>query len=178
MVFQLVPSGAGWAENVIYIFNWPNGSINPYGLTQDSLGNLYGVASGVDGDGSFTSFIVFKLSPSNGGWVFSVPYRSPTYTGLGTMGTSGLATDAAGNWYLAITDYCSGQPPSGCDGTDTSWGLVVMGSPGGNFSNLWYSHGVDFRPSGVPAIDASGNLYGTTSSCGANNNGTVWKVTH
>jgi uncharacterized repeat protein (TIGR03803 family) len=179
VVFQLVPSGAFWTENVIHAFDYRDGSWLPYDLIQDSLGNLYGVASGIPDQYRSRWFIIFKLSPSNGSWVFSELYQSQTWTPYAADGTSGLAIDAAGNLYLAITNYCNGHIQE-CseDGIDTSWGLVVMISPDGNSSNLWYSHGVDFSPYGPLAVDANGNVYGATSDCGQYGQGTIWKVTH
>ena len=177
VVFQLAPSGDSWTRKVIYDFNG-KGSDGPNHLVQDSQGNFYGVANREDQYGDGYAFTVFKLSPSNGGWVFSQLYQSQGWMVRSYPGTSGLAIDAAGNLYLAITDYCSGREGS-CsgDGIDGSWGLVVMVSPDGNASNLWYSHGVDFSVSGPLAVDANGSVYGTTSDCGANNAGTVWKAT-
>jgi hypothetical protein len=71
-VFQLVPSPAGWTENILYDFQ--NGSYgqNPVGgLILDSLGNLYGATpfgQGQDG----LSPIVLELTPSGGRWTFSM----------------------------------------------------------------------------------------------------------
>ena len=62
-------------------------------------------------------------------------------------------------------------------GDDPWWGAVMIGSSGG-FSSLWYSDNVAFTPNGPVAVDASGNVYGTTLDCGQNGLGTIWKVRH
>jgi len=66
-VFELTPSGNGaWSVSTVYGFSGP-GLANSYRtLTMDRAGYLYGTDSmgGAHGQGS-----VFKLTPSNGGWI-------------------------------------------------------------------------------------------------------------
>jgi uncharacterized repeat protein (TIGR03803 family) len=111
VVFQLVPSGGSWTENVIYSFTGEKDGYYPGSLFQDSFGNLYGVAyygGSVD---------VFMLSPSHGGWVFGVTlYTGSAYGANWT--NSDLAADVAGDLYWAggATDYASGRRSSPADG--------------------------------------------------------------
>jgi uncharacterized repeat protein (TIGR03803 family) len=159
VVFQLVPSGGGWTESLIYTFMGErNDGYGPTSLVRDSFGNLYGVSLGY-----YDYLIIFMLSPSNGSWVFNALYQSPQ----GSTLSSDLATDTVGNVYFA-----NGRHAYSGD----NWGEVIMRPPGGNFSNLWYSSGVAFSPVGPLAIDVNGNVYGTTRDCGASDRGTVWMV--
>ena len=121
---------------------------------------------------------VFMLSPSNGSWVFSVPYWSGGYCRIGPMmETSGLAIDPAGNMYLALANLCNSYP-STCNGHgDSAFGAVIMQPAGGNVSDDWYRPRIQFTPAGPLAVCASGNVYGTTGDCGQYGYGTVWKVT-
>jgi uncharacterized repeat protein (TIGR03803 family) len=69
-VFQLSPSGDGGRYSLLYSFQSGTGfGLGPTGaLTMDAAGSLYGTtyADGAHGAGS-----VFKLTPSNGGWVYT-----------------------------------------------------------------------------------------------------------
>jgi uncharacterized repeat protein (TIGR03803 family) len=174
VVFQLVrpSSGNAWTENVIYTFTVGNNDVGSYSLVQDSFGNLYGLGNGYTGQGNVV--VVFMLSPSNGSWVFSMVYTAPGGYHPPYQ-TSDLAIDAAGILYLAIGHLQ--EPGSPVDGSDPYWGAVMIGTSGG-FSNLWYSDNVDFIPTGPLAVDAGGNVYGTTMFCGQNNAGTIWRVRH
>ena len=72
-VFQLVPSpGGGWTENILYSFTGGSDGANPLGgLVIDGSGNVYGTAWG---GGIYGCGVVFQLSPSQGGWTYSVLY--------------------------------------------------------------------------------------------------------
>src|SRR5271165_5548124 len=160
--FQLVPSGGGWEESII---NGTSGT-----LAKDTDGNLYGLTVAYDNGPQAE---VFMLSPSSGSWEFSVLYESPPTLG-GGYNLSGPAIDAAGNVYVGIGYYFYDP-----NGYGTAWGEVMMRPPGGNFSNLWFSglYGyVQFPTAGPLALDASSNVYGTTSNCGKYDHGTLWKV--
>jgi len=96
-VFQLSPSGDGWAYSLLFSFQSGTGfGLGPTGaLTMDAAGNLYGTtyADGADGAGS-----VFKLAPSSNGWVYTSLHD---FTGGGDGGTpnGGVVFDANGNLY-------------------------------------------------------------------------------
>jgi hypothetical protein len=174
VVFQLVRSGSGWTENTIYSFTNGNDGAQPQTLAQDSLGNLYGISVGYGFSGGFGGYyaVIFMLSPSSGDWVFSVLYQSPAEPDEYFVGISSLLIDGTGNVYVALgwNNFYE---------ENLDWGAVMMRPPSGAFSNLWYSGlNVKFAPSPGDslAIDAKGNVYGTTSVCGKNGYGTVWKV--
>ena len=166
-VFQLVPSGSGWTENVLANFRGDDdiGGSPQAGLIIDQGGNLYGatsIASAFDG-------VVFELSPSGGGWQFTVLHRFTVGNQSGVVGN--LVFDSQGNLYGATWG----------DGVGLN-GMLFKLTPTGDGWNLTDLHDFLYRddggqPSGDLAIDASGNIYGTTENGGHGNFGTVWKYT-
>jgi uncharacterized repeat protein (TIGR03803 family) len=169
-VYRLTHSGSGWTYSMLYAFQ--SSSPDPYfpvgGLVFDQAGDLYGTtqSGGTGGGGT-----VFELSPSGGGWNFSVLY---SFTGQnGPLNT--LAMDAAGNLYGAT--YADGAFGHGTvfklTNNNGSWSYTDLhdftnGSDGGN-------------PIGSVSLDASGNLYGTASQGGigqcSGGCGVVWEIT-
>jgi uncharacterized repeat protein (TIGR03803 family) len=160
------------AESVKTVFSFPaDGSkgISANGpLVQDKAGNLYGTTV----LGASTTFpgTIFKLSQGSGGvWTETVLYSFQSFND-GFEPLSGLLMDSAGNLYGTTRFGGSGTnpscPPSGC-------GVVFELSPGAN--GAWaYSviYNFDFtdgaNPTGVLAIGAAGELYGTTQNGGPN----------
>jgi uncharacterized repeat protein (TIGR03803 family) len=176
VVYELSPSGSGWAETILFDFHNRdvNGCIPIGGLLRDQAGNLYGTTlyCGTTNNGT-----VFELSPSNGGWTFRVLYS----LGLGAAGGGGgpegsLVMDASGNLYG--TAYSSGAFGYGSvfkltHNNDDSW----------TYTDLYnFSGGSDgANPEGGPILDANGNLYGTTLNGGSSGVyctacGVVWKI--
>jgi uncharacterized repeat protein (TIGR03803 family) len=109
-VFELTPGGANWNYN--FAFNLPSLGIQGSGgpsdtLLQDAAGNLYGTtfSEGTHGYGS-----VFKLTPSNGNWIYTDLYD---FTGGsdGAHPAGGVVMDAAGN--LFGTTSAAGGPGKG-----------------------------------------------------------------
>lgn len=97
--FELIPENGGWAFHLLYSFNSPNNGqvvMGPVGsLIMDAAGNLYGTTIG---DGANGHGAVFKLSPSNGTWLYTSLHD---FTG-GTDGAypySNLAFDSNGDLY-------------------------------------------------------------------------------
>ena len=135
------------------------------GLLQDASGNLYGTtfAGGTNGYGT-----VFKVTPAG---VETVLYSFSGGTD-GQYPQAGLIQDASGNLYG--TTY-------GIDlyGGTNSNGTVFKVTPSGVGTVLYsFGTGTDGNyPYAGLIQDASGNLYGTTTGGGANNKGTVFKVT-
>jgi uncharacterized repeat protein (TIGR03803 family) len=69
-VYELSPSAQGWTMTILYSFTGGYGG--PYNkLTFDAKGNLYGATNG---EGANGFGLVFKLTPSHGGWTFTDLY--------------------------------------------------------------------------------------------------------
>ena len=164
VAYQLVPSGSGWSQNVLHSFQGSGDGIAPFGgLISDSAGNLYGTTA-IGGTRNLGT--VFELSPSGGGWNYSLLY---SFTDQGTPQAT-LAMDAAGNLYG--TTYGS---------ADGEYGTVFKLSPssgGWTYTTLHtFTGGHDgAHPWGSVALDAAGNLYGTTPEGGAYGAGVVWEI--
>ncbi len=189
-VFMLTPSNGQWTETVLYTFcpvaGCADGSQPGAGLIWDAAGNLYGTTNG---GGIFGKGTVFKLSPNGSGkWTETVLHSFGSGTdGNGQPdGISGLVFDNSGNLYGATVDggnggICNG---AGCgtafelspnrDGTWTESVIYNFCSATGN------SCPDGAYPMGDLALDAAGNLYGTTYSGGGDTmlGGTVFQLTH
>jgi uncharacterized repeat protein (TIGR03803 family) len=189
VVFQLVPSGAGWRENVIYAFTgsyWDGW--DPSGLIQDSQGNLLGVdvcyAQWVGGNCSsyenWVAGVIFGLRRSGGGWEFGqihtwqeseCPSDGP-WTINGGVTYNALTFDPAGNLWAAGGGSYVGECGDNCyvhigcgEILNVETGMPVISGFIDIFGNI--------------ASDANGNLYGTTSTCGfgtqQRNTGMIWQ---
>jgi hypothetical protein len=174
LVFQLVPSGGGWTENVLYTFTDNSDGYSTGRLLQNGRGDLYGTSYCLNPScqrpPSNGYGLIYQLSPSGDGWAFSVIYSSARDCAYHSNVIVALTIDAAGQLYAAEggADPCGGR--SGCSGTQPAstyyCGNIVQvgrGEPlvSGNadiFGNL--------------ASDAKGNLYGTTNACSF---GTIWR---
>ncbi len=171
-VYELMPSGSGWTETVLHSFQSATEGSDPYaGLIFDTAGNLYGTAysGGLGGyDGS-----VFELSPSSGGWNFSVLHLFDFSKGEGVAPLAGVTMDASGNLWgttLGGGGYVDG----------TVYKLTY-------FNGYWtystvYNFGNDGNsPFGGVTFDSKGNAYGTAiaGGKGACNGGcgVVWEIT-
>jgi uncharacterized repeat protein (TIGR03803 family) len=163
-VVQLVNSPSGWTETDLHSFTDGSDGGFPYaGLIFDDAGNLYGATwyGGSGGGGA-----VFELTPSDGGWTFTVIH---SFTGAGPWAS--LTMDAAGNLYgTTVGDGAYGNgsvfklTQSNGSWTYTSLHDFTGGGDGtGPVSNVTF--------------DSSGNLYGTTSEGGTDGNGVVWEIT-
>jgi uncharacterized repeat protein (TIGR03803 family) len=167
---------AAQTETVLYSFSDVNGGTEPFaGLVSDAAGNFYGTtfAGGLYGQG-----MVFELSPAAGGtWTERVLYSfNPPNHVDGTNPGASLVLDAAGNLY-GTTEY------GGLHGGGVVFELKPRGN--GNWSETVLRHFNPFDVGGYrPAtgagviLDKAGNLYGTTSTGGAHNTGTVFELTN
>jgi len=168
-IFQLTPAGSGWVEHVLYTFQKGSDGTAPYaGLTFDPSGNLYGTTStgGTGGGGT-----VFKLTPSNGSWTYSLVY---SFTGradfnCGPWGT--LVMDGAGNLYG--TTVCDGANRAG-----NVWELTPSEN-GWTYTSLHDFTGGSDGAEGYCKVsfDPEGNLYGTTFRGGSDDVGVIWEIT-
>jgi uncharacterized repeat protein (TIGR03803 family) len=161
VVFKVDPSGN---ETVLHNFTGGSDGVNPSGgLTLDPAGNLYGTASQ---GGNFNAGILFKLTPAGKEIILH------TFTG-GNDGkypsSTSVLIDANKNIY-GVTQ----------EGGTTGHGNVYKLTNTGQFITLYSFAGGTAdgcNVLGTPFRDKSGNIYGITSSCGANGLGTVWRLT-
>ena len=168
-VYQLTSAGNSWTQSVIFSFTGSTTGGQPQStLLMDPAGNLYGTTTYYGPDGGGT---VFELTPSNGGWSFSLIASFNCFVPVG------VTMDSAGNLY----GVCGGGGAYG-DG----WVFKLTHSNG-----TWLVHDLhDFSgsdgatPYAPVTLDARGNIYGTTIAGGAvgtcyNNQGcgVVWEIT-
>ena len=167
-VYELKPSGAGWAENVLHAFQGGNdGQLPVSGLVFDQSGNLYGSTLCA---GSGNGGTVYELTPNpSGNWAYAVLYSFNGTCGGGPYGS--LVMDARGN--LLGTTHTDGA---------YSFGNVFKLTPsngGWTYNSLYdFTGGSDGAyPVGGVVFDANGDLYGTTVEGGAYGYGVVFEIT-
>jgi len=166
-VYELSPSGGAWTETTLYTFTGGADGANPIGTVAiDAQGNLFGTTPR-GGTGSGT---VWELAPSNGDWNFTVLQAIPGPVGnLGPYTTP--TVDAAGNVYGT----------SRFTGSNHIGEVFQLSPAGGGYTYTSYAfNGTDgYAPYSPVTLDASGNLYGTTSGGGMNSCdcGVVWEIT-
>jgi uncharacterized repeat protein (TIGR03803 family) len=154
----------GKKETVLYSFKGePDGESPIGGLVKDDSGKFYGTT--VAG-GAFDSGTIFRMTGKKETVLHSFK-GAPD--GVGPSGT--LLRDAAGNFY--------GTTSTG--GANSVGGTVFKMDTNGNETVL-YSFCSEVNcadgeyPQGALVMDASGNLYGTTTSGGNTGAGTVFKL--
>jgi uncharacterized repeat protein (TIGR03803 family) len=172
VVFELDPAGH---ETVLYRFNRKgqgNGPAPNGDLIQDAAGNFYGTTFwGGSQAGICKGYgpcgLVFKLDPNNNETVLY------TFVGQadGFNPVGGLVMDSAGNLYG--TTRHGGVFSNTCG---VGCGVVFKLDPSGKETVLYsFTGGADgFWPYAGLTMDASGNLYGTTSRGGNNNDCLVY----
>src|SRR5258708_6020007 len=162
-IYELSPSSSGWTKTVLYSFTGlTDGDVPVPSLIFDAAGNLYGatIAGGIYDEG-----VIFKLSPSSGGWNETVLYAfEGRATGFFPIGA--LALDSAGRLY-GMTYF--GGPSSICSASGC--GTIFQLSPPTTGTVWTYKrvHAFDYYDGGQPTeannlvFDAAGNLFGCTS---------------
>jgi uncharacterized repeat protein (TIGR03803 family) len=96
LVFELSPnSTGGWGETEVDLFGGSDGALPQAGFVADGAGNFYSTTSL---GGPSNCGVVFKLTPTSGGFSVSTTY---TFTCLADGGypTGDLVLDASGNLY-------------------------------------------------------------------------------
>ena len=169
-VFGLTRSGASWTKSILYSFQGGGDGAWPYaGVIVDNAGNLYGTTgAGGAADckyGGPNCGTIFQLTPSGSGWTEKIIYNFHDGTDGGSP--SSLIFDGSGNLYGTICGGLSG-------------GAIFMLAPaGGNwtFRVLYKLTETSCGFLGGLTLDTAGNLYGATSSGGAYDRGTIYKLT-
>jgi uncharacterized repeat protein (TIGR03803 family) len=182
VAFILTPPAPGtttWTESVIARFY---GFAEPSALVAGPQSGLYGTQYGGGGSGCNTGCgLVFQLRPPPPGqklWRFATLY---TFRGPpdGGVGGNALIADGSGGFYGTTNQGGTGScGPFGC-------GVAFELSPPPPGKTAWtekvlYSFGATVKdgqfPVGQLVSDASGNLYGMTSTGGAFGKGTVFEL--
>jgi uncharacterized repeat protein (TIGR03803 family) len=168
-------------ESVLFTFGGKNGAIPQSKLIYTPSGEILGTAN-IGGSNALPCpnpngcGVVFKLgAPDNNG---NRNYRViHTFNGGASDGESplgNLVLDSAGNLY-GVTEYGGSLIGSYGGGTvyklspsASGWSETVLHIFGASGDGYWPLSGL--------TADRAGNLYGTTSVGGANNNGTVYEL--
>jgi uncharacterized repeat protein (TIGR03803 family) len=173
IIFELTPAGNGaWTEQTLYLFaGYPtDGAQSEAGLILDPSGNLYGTTS-IGGSGNCVlknNLIIgcgtaFELTLQNGAWRETILHSFLGGTQDGQTPAASLVLDQSGNLFGTTIFGGSGYTQSGPSGT--VFELSPAAGGGWNESLLFEfpdANGQD-APLGSLIIDASGNLYSTTS---------------
>ena len=168
LAFTMVSGAGAQTETILHSFTAGADGGEPIGgLISDTEGNLYG-ATEIGGENSAGA--IYEMTPSTSGtWTETVLYSFSFTSNQGIIPSSGLVFDKQGNLY--------GVAEGGTSGAGVIYGL----SPGLN--GVWtetaiynFSNGTDGSSGFLAglAVDASGNLYGTTQNGGAYGYGTVF----
>jgi len=164
-IFELTRGESGWTKTTLHTFaDSGDGAWPEFTPIMDAAGNLYGTTGGFSNPGT-----VWEMSPSNGGWTFTVLY---TFSTPASGPFSGLAMDAAGNLYG--TTYQGGLYNDG-----SVFELSPANGGGWTYNDLYnFTGGNDGGwPEGNVTLDGNGNIYGTTTGGGSSRNGVVWEIT-
>jgi uncharacterized repeat protein (TIGR03803 family) len=154
-------------ETVLHSFDGNDGAGSASSLIFDAAGNLYGTT--VNG-GAYKRGTAFELTPAAGGWTEKVLHSFNDKDGQSPG--AGLIFDAAGNLYGTTTN-------GGAYGYGTAFELIP--AAGGRWTekvlHSFNNNGKDgYGPGGSLILDATGNLYGTTSFGGPHNSGIVFEL--
>lgn len=171
-VYELTPGGSGWTQSVLYSFTGGADGGSPYGNVMfDGAGNMYGMAS--TGGALPAGGTAFEMTPTGGGWSYSVLYDFTQTNDGGEDPHDGFVMDSNGILY-ANAD-AGGIPPQN-DGT-----VFKLTPSSGSWTYTSYHEftgGDDgFDPFGPLTFGSDGNLYGTARFGGANGAGVIFMVT-
>jgi len=164
-------TGGAWEERILHSFseNGTDGGLPYAGLSSDALGNLYGVTFQ---GGAFNYGIAFKLAPSPAGWTETILHNFNLDGSDGINPYGNLVLDATGNLY-GTTQF------GGVYGIGTAFELTPQAVGGWNETILhnFGGSGTDgYGPQAGLALDALGNLYGTTYTGFIYVGGTVFEL--
>jgi len=172
-VFEIVKTNGVYANapTTLVSFTGPDGAYPMGSLITDAAGDLFGTTSAGGADHGGT---VFEIAKTDGGYA-SVPTILVSFTGPGGFQPIGsLIADAAGNLF--------GTTALGGHGGNNGTVFEIAKTDGGYASAptilLSFSGSDGAHPDGSLIADAAGNLFGTTSGGGADDDGTVFEITN
>jgi hypothetical protein len=172
VVYSLTLNAKGrWAEKALHTFPGGKEGGNPtFGLSSDSAGNLYGIATNT----AKNMNLVYQVSPkAQGGWAERTIYRF-------NYPSSGQPDSAGGGILVSQSGNAFGFGGGGSAANGTIYELSESRGKWSEtllFSFVGLPGGV--LPFGPPIMDASGNLYGVTveggSGCSGEDCGVVFE---
>jgi len=165
VTFSLVMLAGLFAQaqtfTTLYQFTGPGGANPAAGVIQDKQGNLYGTT--VFG-GSANEGVVYKLSSTE-----NVVHSFTGTTSDGSFPNTPVTLDSKGNLYGTAVEG------------GTNGGGVVFKIDTNGKETILYNFAGGTTDGCAPfqglIMDKAGTLYGTTASCGAANNGTIFRLT-
>ena len=183
-VFEIAntPTGYSSTPTTLITFTGTNGGSPGWGpngsLTTDTNGDLFGTTSfgGANNRGT-----VFEIAKTANGYA-STPTVLVTFNGSNGWEPNGsLTTDANGD--LFGTTYAGGGngglAPDGASIGDGTVFEFVKTTSGYTFTSLVSFNGTNgANPTGSLIADANGDLFGMTTTGGANGYGTVFEIAH
>jgi uncharacterized repeat protein (TIGR03803 family) len=181
-IFELTPPAGGnlaapWIFKVIHNFTGTGGSGPLTGVIRDKIGVLYGTAFF---GGARNAGVVYSLTPPAPGatkWTYRVLRHF--------VGTTNGAKDGKAPIGRLIMDRDGalyGTTREGGNGFGTIFKLIPPVSAGGKWTQKVLYRFASNDPNGCfptsGLVAALGILYGTTPNCGANNGGTIYRVSN
>jgi len=171
-VFELAKTTAGYAltPTTLATFGLPNGKWPMGSLVADACGNLFGTTSG---GGAYNDGTVFEIARTASGYASTVTTLVSFNGANGSSPQGSLIVDANGN--LFGTTAAGGTYNDG-----TVFEIARTGSVYASIPTVLVSFdGTDGNfPNASLIADAAGNLYGTTSTGGTTDHGTVFEITN
>ncbi len=165
-VYKLTPDNGAWAETVVHSFNGVDGSTPLNGPAMDAAGTLYGttLTGGANGQGT-----VYRIQRSDSSWSEAVLHSF--------QGGSDGQTPTANPILTQTGDLYGATEAGGADGAGIAFEITQLGGSW-NISTLYGFQGAapgsSYR---TLTMDSTGNLYGTSAAGGANQQGSVFKLT-
>ena len=168
----LLPLNSAFGQAVTILHRFSNVPVNPTGLILASDGNFYGTSSEEDRSNRGT---IFKLTPDG---VETTLYSFGRRLGL--VGFHETVLDGSDPMVAPIEGSDGNFYGTTYNGGTYDQGTVFKITPSGELTTL-YSFGAvsqdGMHPYATLILDATGNLYGTTSKGGVKRAGTVFKIT-
>jgi uncharacterized repeat protein (TIGR03803 family) len=169
-VFEIAMTrhGYGSVPTALFSFTGADGQYPEGSLIADATGDLFGttVSGGVDNDGT-----VFEIARTKHGYA-GAPTTLFSFTGAdGSTPDGGLIADAAGD--LFGTTYFGGADD---EGTVFEIARTKDGYAGAPTTLVGFTRADGAQPNGSLIADGAGDLFGTTSSGGADDDGTVFEI--
>jgi uncharacterized repeat protein (TIGR03803 family) len=169
-VFEIAKNGSGFSNAPILIaaFNGTTGQAPHGSLIMDSSGDLFGTTANGGANNQGTLFEIVK----NGSTYSSTPTVLASFGGsYGNNPVGSLIVDASGDLFGTAS-------AGGASNHGTVFELVKTANGYSTPTVLTSFNGTNGQdPQGSLIMDSAGNLYGTTSSGGANNDGTLFEIT-